>query len=438
MEIRRKRKKTFSTRVIRAVLPLGTCAVFFFLTTLVCLRNLLDNRQTRTVTEDVQHQLKNRKIFHPGSADKYEYEDPGSMDIPLTAPEISKIEKLRLSRRLETKDSSVPYDIHRCPAVILEGYPIAWSILDVLKNWNPDDTEIPDKIYQGLCSIDWSDPTQRKIAVHYRTNELPFLVKNHPVIGRAADRWSDYDYMYEKLGDSEYRNEHATGNQLMYWKLRGARKKPPDWKPPTNDVNLAFPDWYKKAQEIEAHPETSATAEHFYLRLNGGKSGRTTRGQNEWLYDELTFFDPDVQNDILMVQPEAARGINCRLGSRGIIAALHYDESRNFILILKGQKRYILGHPDQCINMELYPQGHPSARHSSINWSDPKSWMNGGTHFRNGMVNEVVLDAGDGLYLPTYWFHFIVSLSLNYQCNARSGTTMEYQPHIIDCGFGRM
>ena len=71
-----------------------------------------------------------------------------------------------------------------------------------------------------------------------------------------------------------------------------------------------------------------------------------------------------------------------------------------------------------------------------VNWSSPDSWMNDGPNFQHGMVNEVVLDAGDGLYLPTFWFHFIVSLTLNYQCNARSGVSYEYQSHIRDCGFG--
>jgi len=429
MEIRRKRKKAVSNKFVRAILPFAVCAVIFLLATLLTLRNLLETKHSKG--HDAQYQLKNRQIVHGSSA------DPGSIDVPLSSEERSRVEKLRLPRALETVDSTLPYDIHKCPAVIPEGYPFAWNIVDVLGHWNPDETKVPDKIHQGLCAIDWRDPAQRTIAVHYRTNELPFIVKNHPVIWGAADRWSDYDYVRDKLGPLKYRNEHAKGNQLMYWKLRGAETLPFGWEPPTNDVDVSFSEWYAKAQEIEDHPETSTTAEHYYLRLNGGKAEGRRIGLNEWLYDDLPFFDPKVQNDITMVDPDSARGINCRLGSRGIIAALHYDESRNFILILHGQKRYILGHPDQCINMELYPQGHPSARHSRIDWTDPNSWQNDGKHFKDGMVNEVVLDAGDGLYLPTFWFHLIVSLTLNYQCNARSGTSYEYQNHITGCGFGR-
>jgi ribosomal protein L16 Arg81 hydroxylase len=155
------------------------------------------------------------------------------------------------------------------------------------------------------------------------------------------------------------------------------------------------------------------------------------KAKNDWIYEDLPFFLP--KKNFFMVQPEDYRGINCRLGSKGIIAETHYDFSRNFILILRGQKRYVLAHPNQCQNLELHPPGHPSARHSSVNWSDPSAWGQG--NFPQAMVNEVIMQAGDILYLPTAWFHFIVSLNMNYQCNARSGITLDYEEDIQDCGF---
>jgi hypothetical protein len=36
---------------------------------------------------------------------------------------------------------------------------------------------------------------------------------------------------------------------------------------------------------------------------------------------------------------------------------------------------------------------------------------------------ETVLKAGEVLYLPSYWIHYIVSLELNMQCNCRSGVS---------------
>ncbi|MEC8204500.1 MAG: hypothetical protein VX075_13555, partial [Pseudomonadota bacterium] len=34
---------------------------------------------------------------------------------------------------------------------------------------------------------------------------------------------------------------------------------------------------------------------------------------------------------------------------------------------------------------------------------------------------EVLLSAGQMLFLPTFWLHFIISIGGNVQCNARPG-----------------
>ena len=105
-------------------------------------------------------------------------------------------------------------------------------------------------------------------------------------------------------------------------------------------------------------------------------------------------------------------------------------------------------HPDQCEGLELYGEDHPSARHSKMNWAKvgiPKQQADAADAtttttkmpqtFLHAKINEVVLQAGDVLYLPTYWFHMVISLGLNYQCNARSGETFENHPHMEACGF---
>lgn len=103
------------------------------------------------------------------------------------------------------------------------------------------------------------------------------------------------------------------------------------------------------------------------------------------------------------------------------------------IALLGGERRYILSHPNQCLNLALLPKGHPSARHSAVDWSEP-DWE-AFPEFKHAEVNEVVLQAGDVLYLPTFWFHYIISLNMNFQCNTRSGVNHEYDEFINDCGF---
>lgn len=71
-----------------------------------------------------------------------------------------------------------------------------------------------------------------------------------------------------------------------------------------------------------------------------------------------------------MKEPDKYRGVNCRFGMKGVIAAPHYDSRRNYIAMIRGRKRYIILPPRECNKLQLYPRGHPSARHSQIRWSD--------------------------------------------------------------------
>lgn len=321
--------------------------------------------------------------------------------------------------------SNMTYDIRACPPTPPLGYPMEWSLPAIVTDWNPDDTEIPSRIYQGLCVFDY-DIDGDKITA-YREAEVPFVLENHPEMASTVERWNSPNYLSKLLGDSAQRNEHRLGNHFMFWRTKGLKTTPQGWKPPTDNVELTYDEWRSRAEQLEQHPDTDA--EHWYFRLNAAWPD-----MNPFLYDELPVFRPDNGPSLMMVEPEAERGINCRLGMRGVIAESHFDPTRNWILVLGGQRRYILSHPRECRHLELYPKDHPSGRHSMLDWSDlPQDVAD--RPFGQARANEVVLQAGDALYLPTSWFHYIVSLNINYQCNARSGATTENLDDIRQCGF---
>ena len=58
-------------------------------------------------------------------------------------------------------------------------------------------------------------------------------------------------------------------------------------------------------------------------------------------------------------------------------------------------------------------QGHPSARHSAVDWARPD--LNKYPDFAKLRLLETILLPGDVIYLPTAWFHYIVSLDFNVQ-----------------------
>ena len=281
--------------------------------------------------------------------------------------------------------------------------------------------------------------------------------------------------------------------------------------PPTKLISMTYEKWYNLAKKKENKVNISSTdgiqyydtnqirdksSYYYYFRLVGcGEKKDCETNSTEYLFDELPFFQPRRSNEIssdkqqrrkkkrrgrqrqereeptnddqqleeeevpslYLVDPDQQKGIHCRFGMPGMIAANHYDASRNTIAILGGTRRYILSRPEQCPNMGLFPMKHPSARHSKVDWTTASTdYYNGknddndndddveeaennastssssGLSWKeykeslsllanNATSTEVVLEAGDVLYLPSYWFHFIISLDVNMQCNTRSG-----------------
>lgn len=139
--------------------------------------------------------------------------------------------------------------------------------------------------------------------------------------------------------------------------------------------------------------------------------------------------EPDASSFFLTV-PDQQRGIHCRFGMAGIIAESHFDAGRNFIAMLRGRKRYILSPPGQCDKLDVMKDG-PSARHSASDWTS----LEGMRKIGAARALEVVLEEGDVLYVPAFWFHFIVSLTTNVQCNTRSGTPPHGLDDISACGM---
>jgi len=344
--------------------------------------------------------------------------------------------RLELMKELRKRDyEPVHFDNDAdCPPTPSPDYPKTFRMKKIITNWNPDDTEPRKKIYQGICRFDYVKDHHKILA--YRNAEKPFVIRDDPRVLRTVERWNDPTYLHRLLGDTDYRTEYSLNNHFMYWNM-GRKETPKDWKPPTDMIKMSYPDWFEKANVTD--DKLGRDNPHWYFRLigSGRNSGKNNRHKNnrrskessENLFDELPFFQP--KKSVYMVNPTEQRGIHCRFGMRGVIAENHYDGSRNMVALLGGERRYILAHPDQCTPLYLLPKSHPSGRHSAVDWSNP-DWEEF-PDFAEAKANEIVMQAGDVLYLPTFWFHYIISLEINFQCNTRSGMEYGYKKDIDRC-----
>ena len=269
---------------------------------------------------DAKRRLKHGTLT---ARERYEEDHPYGSEEQLKA----KVQKLRVPT--PDTQADVPYDIYNCPGEPPEGYPYAWNVRRVLENWDPDNTDMPASIHQGLCVFDWNSDYQK--AETYRKREVPFVIQNAPEVMKASLRWMSDGYLDDLLGDELIRNEHSQNNQFMYWKTVHPR---PDYKPPTEMITMTYADWHRHALELDRmSSEEQVSQEHWYFRLNGSFEN------HHELYEELPFFDPSLGTSMTMIDPAQHRGINCRYGQRGITAEAHFDSSSNFIALMGGQRR---------------------------------------------------------------------------------------------------
>ena len=151
---------------------------------------------------------------------------------------------------------------------------------------------------------------------------------------------------------------------------------PDGWKEPTKSMRMSYHEWLQhvndtKQKQLQKQQHDNGVKNivedeniiigpnepHWYYRLIGcggmGNDGSCDKDSSEYLYDEMPFFQPN--ESLYVVEPTEQKGIHCRFGMDGVIAENHFDGSRNSIVLLKGQRRYILTNPNQCQYLTLYP-----------------------------------------------------------------------------------
>jgi len=218
--------------------------------------------------------------------------------------------------------------------------------------------------------------------------------------------------------------------------------------PPTRNNDWSYAKWAEHAVYADA-VNLTADQPHFYWQ-SGVPPEERYQDRSKW-----TFISRDLpsfssrEGNFFLFHPEEQKGIQCRFGERGVVAATHFDGGRNMVAMIRGAKRYILSPPNQCSKVGNFTQKRsPIYRHSLLNFGHIKYLQNDDpstAEIAKGMSKEerawlerastsqaleTVLKQGEVLYIPSHWFHYIVSLQKSAQCNVRSGVDMEGTPQF--------
>lgn len=270
---------------------------------------------------------------------------------------------------------------------------------------------------------------EAQLAQVFHQMEVPFIVYDMPELKRAGKLWTP-DYLTRKLKPEEVYKVHSTKDSHYLYFAKSVAQK--------NEVAPFETNWWTYQQFLQrtadAERLTSRKDARFhYLQLKM----KDLNGRASFIYDDLPFLDPSPHTpspygDFFIRDGSDALG-NCRFGVRGIITEGHIDGGLNMIAMVQGAKRYIVAPPSVCGCLGLRTTG-PSARHTEIDWSKPT--LLSGKSF-DCPATEVIVNAGDVLYLPSYWYHHIIALERSIQCNMRSGsiTRDNTKDFLAQCGL---
>ena len=367
-------------------------------------------------------------------------------------------------------------ELYQYPEVVLssnpqddENYPPLQTLQHLMDHWPQDQDFDGTVLEESLLHFNYSNPDEMRMAEQLRDAELPFKLYNVPDLDAANEKWTDeyvslmFDSRPSRVGNKKHHassSGSSNNNNKLPIIVDGTRFAPADGQtqesttnyfaffvpqhwyvptfgiPPTRNNDWTFATWARHARYADSvrlgpgHP-------HFYFQAGVPREERHGP-PDQWSFitrDLPTFSATATEPNFIVFHPEAQKGIQCRFGERGVVAATHYDGGRNMVGMITGAKRYILSPPHQCSRLGIFTERtSPIYRHSLLNFGhlnndhhsddengmspEERAWLD---RAADSMAVETVLKAGEVLYIPSHWFHYIVSLQKSAQCNVRSG-----------------
>ncbi|MDJ0787841.1 MAG: cupin-like domain-containing protein [Myxococcota bacterium] len=116
-----------------------------------------------------------------------------------------------------------------------------------------------------------------------------------------------------------------------------------------------------------------------------------------------------------IVAEAAFRSVRMWLGAEGVVSALHHDLPENFLAQVIGRKKVIL--VDKRHRRGVYRNGilHGAPNFCRVDAENPDYERH--PRFRGVPTQEVVLEPGEMLFIPRFWFHQLRTLDPSLSVN---------------------
>jgi hypothetical protein len=271
------------------------------------------------------------------------------------------------------RPSPAPSPSSKATAAVVEPRPLAGKSDWILSSLEKLRLQSPRKIAtkSGIAPQEFLD-------VHYAAN-WPVLLSGELAGWPALERWTP-DYLKTKIGKSVV-------------EVQAGRSADPDFERnmPAHRTSLAFDEFIDRA--------TNGSANDLYLTAYNSASNEAALAP---LQEDLGFLDK------LLDRADSRPHGMMWIGGQGTFTPLHHDLTNNLLLQIVGRKRVLMVAPNAT--PRLYNDHHV--------YSQVRDLLEPGITTRypklEGLyVHQVIMKAGDALFIPLGWWHQVTSLDFS-------------------------
>jgi Cupin-like domain len=229
------------------------------------------------------------------------------------------------------------------------------------------------------------NPSQKEFLEFWQKFQ-PFVINGVVENWQASQNWSN-DYLLEKCGDRDLEVEYHSQKNLQ-------------------GHNYVTEDYYK----------TKTMKLRDYISLVQGKQQKDVI---EYYLNEINFETkfPELTKDINYPEyfnrkPEIYFWFGFAREKSVSVSHLHYDALHNIFAQIRGRKKFLLYPPINYLS--FYPplgEKFTHINHSKVNPIETNYDLF--PQFPWQEQQEVILEAGDLLYVPPFWWHYVTAIDEN-------------------------
>ncbi|CAH1169652.1 unnamed protein product [Phaedon cochleariae] len=264
------------------------------------------------------------------------------------------------------------------------------------KRWDSSQLRKYDLGLEPIPRYHYQDP---KVDELIKKNQ-PVLITGSKLVESALQKWS-LEYLEKNLGKSGYTVYLSRNHKFKYFDekkmLTKTNQKGVEFTPISKRVDMKVSDFMKRLKEWKRGEE------RIYLQqpLNSTVGPSIVEDYMKFDWPFVTSKKTkhnwgELTSNVLFISME------------GNVTPCHYDEQQNLFAQIHGYKRCILFSPDQFEYLYPHPVYHPHDRQSMVDFERPDYARF--PKFRNVRGVETVIEPGDVLYIPKYWWHHVESL----------------------------